>query len=439
MSTHLHWFRKDLRLADNTALRKAIEHADSVVPCFIFPAGPGAQALGTGARAWLDRSLVSLDASLKERGSALVVRSGEAATEIERLVRESGATAVHCQRDWAPSALAEEEAVARRLSELGVALHVSPGQLLVAPDAITTSSGGSYHVFTPFLRTWRARVMPIPVQTPDEIPAPPLMPASSGPLSSLPGGPDIDRWWVPGEQSAQIRLHDFVHGALADYDVMHDRPDIDGTSALSMRLAWGELSPAQVFHAVHASDLPSAESFIRQLGWREFSYHVMHHFPRLGTVSMHQRFDAFPWAEDPKGLAAWKAGRTGFALVDAGMRQLLATGWIHNRARMVCASFLVKDLLIDWREGEKHFRERLIDHDEAVNAFNWQWIAGSGADAAPYFRIFNPTTQAKKFDPAGEYVRMWAPDWSTTEAIIDHAQARERALAARSQLDDQRI
>jgi deoxyribodipyrimidine photo-lyase len=285
------------------------------------------------------------------------------------------------------------------------------------------------------------------------------MPASAGPVSPRSGTPDVLRWWDVGEQAAQARLARFAGEALCDYATQRDRPDLRGTSELSPSLAWGEISPAQVVaHVLKVSGQEQAGQFLRQLAWREFSHHVMHHFPRTLDEPLRERFATFPWSTDEAGVLAWRAGETGYPLVDAGMRQLTATGWIHNRVRLVCASFLTKHLLQPWQSGEAHFEARLADYDPATNAFNWQWVAGSGADAAPYFRVFNPTLQGTRFDPDGSYIRTWVPElkglparWIHQPAsaphdvltvagvrlgdnyprpIIDHVEARARALAA---------
>jgi deoxyribodipyrimidine photo-lyase len=267
----------------------------------------------------------------------------------------------------------------------------------------------------------------------------------------------VSRWWEVGEQPAHRRLAAFVAEHIASYDRDRDHPDIAGTSELSPHLAWGELSPAQVVHAA-ASAGHIAEPFIRQLAWREFAYHVLHHHPETVDTPLNAKFAGFPWAQEESLFAAWRAGATGYPLVDAGMRQLAATGWMHNRVRLVCGSFLTKHLLQPWQTGEAHFRERLVDYDVAANVFNWQWIAGCGADAAPYFRIFNPSLQGERFDQDGGYVRRWVPElarleskwvhspWRAPQAvlesagvalgtsypapIVDHSEARARALAA---------
>ena len=357
--------------------------------------------------------------------------------------------------------MAVEESVRRRLNEQGVELHAIEGQLLVAPGELLTSDGAPYRVFTPFFRAWmRAFDRVGPTGTPDRIPAPPFPPVSAGPSSPPVGAADIARWWTPGESAARARLAEFVAGALAGYDVDRDHPAVRGTSELSPRLAWGELSAREAVAAALEAGEEAALPFVRQLAWREFAYHVVHACPTALEHPIDPRFERFDWCADADGLAAWRVGRTGFPLVDAGMRQLVATGWMHNRVRLVCASFLTKDLLVPWQHGEEYFSDRLVDFDPVLNAFNWQWVAGCGTDASPYFRIFNPTLQGTRFDPDGTYVRRWVPElaglpskWihrpnkapaSVLEAagvtlgetyphpLIDHAEARARALSAYS-------
>lgn len=479
------WFRRDLRLADNPALAAALARGGAVVPAV---ADAAALALGPAAHAWRAHSLRALDAELRQRGSRLVVRAESAAAAISALALAVGARAVVCARDWTPTSLAEETAVARALADAGVALEVHEGQLLLAPPAIETASGGPYRVFTPYHRAWMRMVDPAslgalgapepgsapgpaPESAPARIAAPERWPDSAPLPEPDPAAPDVAAWWTPGEAGAARRLAAFVREHAATYAEGHDRADLDATSRLSPHLAWGELSPRQVVAAVSAAGgapalgspaasgpADAAAPFIRQLAWREFAYHVLHHFPELPEKPFRPAFAQMPWADDPAGLEAWRAGRTGFPLVDAGMRELATTGWMHNRARLVAGSFLAKHLLLPWQLGESWFAERLVDADLALNAFNWQWVAGSGADAAPYFRIFNPMLQGAKVDPDGAYVRRWIPELAEMPAlwihrpheapeavvsaagvvlgetyprpIVDHAEARARALAA---------
>lgn len=427
----LMWFRRDLRLADNLALVRCLERSRTVVPVAVEPPAYGP---GTAALAWRSQSLTALDVALGLRGSRLVIRETPAPDTLVRLAGEAGASAVFCTRSWDPASIAEETEVAAACAEAGIEFVASESAYLVPPGELHTGEGRPYRVFTPFFRAWERIVDAYrePVQTaPASIPGPAVFPAS---LKRRSAASRVDRWWTPGEGGAEARLMRFVHDRLLEYDNDRNRPDTDGTSELSPHLAAGELSPRQVIEAVRQSGASEEEArpFVRQLAWREFSAHVMNAAPDLAERPLRREFEAFPWRVDPGALEAWEEGRTGFPLVDAGMRQLAETGWMHNRVRLVAASVLVKDLLVPWQRGERVFRERLVDYDPASNAFNWQWVAGSGADAAPYFRIFNPELQAAKFDPDGAYVRRWLGENAEKlqEPIVDHAEARARALSA---------
>jgi deoxyribodipyrimidine photo-lyase len=459
--TSIVWFRRDLRLADNDALAGALAAADTVVPIWAAP-----HPAGSGEDHWLAHSLRALDTDLSERGSNLTTRTGPAAIALVTLAREHAVRSVHCTRVWTPEGLAEEREVASALETEGVRLVVTEGSFLVPPDALKTGTGGPYRVFTPYFRSWEQVWGPSePQDAPLSVPGPGTITASD-PLPDRRGGaPDTARWWTPGEAGAHARLATFVDEALADYAEERDLPSLDSTSRLSPHLAFGEISPRQIVAAVTRSGLPAevTRPFVRQLSWREFAAHVLHHHPHMLTEPLRPEFAAMPWRDDPDAFAAWREGRTGYPLVDAGMRQLAATGWMHNRVRLVAASFLTKHLLLPWQAGERFFAEMLIDFDVASNVFNWQWVAGCGADAAPYFRIFNPTLQAARFDPDGKYIRRWVPElehvparwiaepWRMSPAeaaeaegvragidypapIVEHREARERALAAYSAL-----
>jgi deoxyribodipyrimidine photo-lyase len=457
--TAIAWFRRDLRLADNPALTHALSHAERIAPAYVTddfastraadaastrPGSGAALTPGAASRAWLARSLDAFQASLAERGAGLTRLAGPSAVALPAFAAECGASLVTCTRDWSPAGLAEETAVRESLSAAGVELYVAESQLLVTPDVVRTGGGTPYAVFTPFSRAWTMSWEP---STP--LAAPARIAWAADAVDTADGGThaesaaaglalplDIAAHWSPGEAGAQARLAAFSAERIAEYDRTRDLPAIEGTSELSAHLAFGELSPRQVVASVlAASSEADAWPYLRQLAWREFAYHVLHAHPDTQSMPLKPRFARFPWRDDVAGTQAWLDGRTGFPLVDAGMRQLAETGWMHNRVRLVAASFLVKDLLVPWQTGEAAFRERLVDYDPAANAFNWQWVAGSGADAAPYFRIFNPSTQAKRFDPLGEYVRRWIPELDTAEypaPIVDHAEARTRALAALS-------
>lgn len=450
------WFRNDLRLGDNPALNTALKSSERTVCVYLNDSGHEAH----GAEAWRARSLAQLDSDLRDKGASLVFRSGDPAQALAALARECGASSVHCSRDWTPGGRELERVAAASLADSGVELVSHTGAYLVDPDALLTRSGGPYRVFSPFFRAWRLACRDaVPFEPPDRIASPPLTPPTAGPHSKPVGGPDVERWWKTGETAALERRDWFFSDALADYERARDRPDVDGTSRLSPHLAHGEVAVRQIAASVTPlAERPGWESYVRQLAWREFAAHVLCHFPETRTSSLRPEFDAFAWRDDTEALDAWEAGCTGYPIVDAGMRQLLVTGWMHNRVRLVCGSFLTKHLLIDWREGERYFRHRLVDYDQASNVFNWQWIAGAGADAAPYFRIFNPVLQGARFDPMGAYVKRWVPEldgldprwvhqpWmapahelsaagvtlgsSYPRPIVDHAEARIRALAA---------
>jgi len=437
--TAIAWFRRDLRLADNPSLTHALAHADTVAPVYVDDDPTTPFAPGAASRSWLERSLDALRVSLTSRGGALSRLDGPAAVTLPAVAASCGATLVTCTRDWSPAGMAEEAAVREALVAAGVELFVAESQLLVDPDGPRTGSGNPYSVFTPYSRAWTAAWRPS-----DPLPEPARIGVARTVVGHAPGAAttrsgtslplDLDTRWTPGELGAQQRLAAFSARCVRDYDHDRDFPAVAGTSELSAHLAFGEVSPRQVVAAVLGDSEESvAGPFIRQIAWREFSYHVLVAHPATQAKPLRREFAMFPWRDDSAGTQAWIEGRTGFPLVDAGMRQLAETGWMHNRVRLVAASFLVKDLLVPWQTGEAVFRDRLVDYDPAANAFNWQWVAGSGADAAPYFRVFNPSTQARRFDPLGADVRRWWPERGTpedAEPIVDHAEARVRALAA---------
>lgn len=437
-SPSLVWFRDDLRLADNPALRAATDRGEPVVAVFVLDeVSPGIRPLGGAARWWLHHSLAELGERLREKGSVLVLRRGAAAEVVPALAREIGAGAVFWNRRYGGPERTVDAAIKEELRADGVEVASFAGSLLYEPWTVRTGAGTPYGVFTPFWNACRQLPAPrAPLPEPRTLAGPASAPASDdlADWELLPTRPDwaagLRERWTPGEVGARARLREFLGEDAADYDRARDEPAAGATSLLSPRLRWGELSPFQVWHAAVGSDEPVG-GFLSELGWREFAWHTLFHFPDLATKNLRSAFDAFPWPPlRPTHLRAWQCGETGIALVDAGMRELWATGFMHNRVRMVVASFLVKNLLIDWRRGEEWFWDTLVDADAANNPFNWQWVAGSGADAAPYFRIFNPELQAKKFDADGRYVKEWAPESAAREPIVDLAASRKAALAA---------
>jgi deoxyribodipyrimidine photo-lyase len=466
------WFRDDLRLSDHPALHAAAATGTPVICLCVFdqPGTANARPLGGAARWWLAQSLRALQASLQAIGSSLVLRQGPTAKIIAGLAQQTGASGVFWNEIAQAPCQALADQVAGRLKEIGVASQRFPGDLLVAPVELRNKEGRGLRVFTPFWKRVQALGDPAkPLPAPKALrPAPDL---ASDPIESWGLEPSRPDWagglrasWNPGEKSAQARLGAFLKKHVAGYSGDRDRPDRAGTSGLSPHLRFGEISPRQVWYAARFAAAErhaltdDTDKFLSELGWREFCRHLLFDVPDLATRNLQPSFDAFPWRHDGNALAAWQHGRTGYPIVDAGMRQLWHTGVMHNRVRMVVASFLVKHLLIDWREGEKWFWDTLVDADAGSNPANWQWVAGSGADAAPYFRVFNPILQGEKFDPDGAYVRRWVPElgalpdglihqpWRAAPLelasagvelgktypwpIVDHKAGRERALAA---------
>ncbi|WP_136709261.1 deoxyribodipyrimidine photo-lyase [Agromyces sp. H66] len=436
------WFRDDLRVADHPALAAAALRGDPVVCVYVLDEeSPGVRALGGAAKWWLHGSLTALSASLEGIGGTLVLRRGAAAGVIRSLVDETGAGAVFWNRRYGGAERELDTALKAELAGRGIDARSFAASLLFEPWTIRTGQGTPFSVFTPFWRACTAAPAPRhPLPPPETIEGTDAAGDVLDDWGLLPTRPDwaegLRRTWTPGADAAHARLEEFIADDLDGYDEGRDRPALAATSRLSPHLRWGELSPYQVWHAVRERRAGGggAARFLAELGWREFAWHVLFHAPDLATRNWRPEFDAFPWPPlDEAALRAWQRGRTGVPLVDAGMRELWATGAMHNRVRMVVASFLTKNLLIDWRRGEEWFWDTLVDADAAANAFNWQWVAGSGADAAPYFRVFNPELQATKFDPRGEYVRRWVTEVGTDaypEPIVDLRESRAAALAA---------
>jgi deoxyribodipyrimidine photo-lyase len=430
------WFRQDLRLSDNPALAAAIEHGGPIIPVYIWaPEEEGAWPPGAASKWWLARSLAALQSGLENRGSRLIVRRGPSGEALARLAAETGVAAVFWNRRYEPAAIARDKQVTSSLRARGLVAQSFHGSLLFEPWTVANRAGQPYRVFTAFWRECMKRSIPAAVaDAPPRLPAPQPWPSSLA-IADLQLEPTID-WagglreaWQPGEAGAIRQLQFFAEESAAHYQTARDRPDIAGTSRLSPHLHFGEIGPAQIWRAA-----PASQPYLRQLVWREFAYHLLYHFPESVDQPLRPEFAKFPWKSDPQLFRAWTRGKTGYPFVDAGMRELWRTGWMHNRVRMVVASFLVKHLLIGWQEGAAWFWDTLVDADLANNTLGWQWVAGCGADAAPYFRIFNPSLQAAKFDPGGVYVRRWAPDSATLAPIVNHDEARRRALAALGKL-----
>jgi deoxyribodipyrimidine photo-lyase len=456
--TQIIWFRRDLRLSDQAALMAAVESGEAVIPIFILDdETPKHRRMGGASRWWLHHSLAALDADLQKLGSRLILRRGNVCDVLPALVAEVGATAVHCIRHYEPWWRNAERALAERINL--VRYH---GNYLMPMGSVKTGSGGDFKIYTPFWRALSAHMPPpAPLAAPESIVAPDSWPDSDTlhDWGLLPTQPDwaggMRDMWTPGEQGAHERLEDFLPRANR-YDEDRNFPSIKGTSFLSPHLHFGEITPSQCWHAAMLAG-GSVEVFLKELVWREYSQNVITQFPDYGVKNARDAFDAFLWRDvnDPQVAAelnAWQQGRTGYPIVDAGMRELWATGWMHNRVRMIAASFLIKHLLIDWRVGEQWFWDTLVDADYGSNATNWQWTAGTGVDSNMFVRIMAPLSQSEKFD-ATAYIRKWVPELAALDnpyihdpeefgrrpkgypaKVVGHREARERALSAYSKI-----
>jgi deoxyribodipyrimidine photo-lyase len=461
------WFRSDLRLADNPALAAAIATGLPLIPVFIWaPEEEAPWPPGSASQWWLHQSLTRLQNDLKKLGSTLIIRRGPTADTLFSIAAESNAQSVFWNRRYEPAIIARDSDLKVRIQEKGIIAESFNGSLLFEPWTIRNSAGKPFQVFTSFYKACLASTPPSePIEAPSQLMSLKTY-SKSVSVDELALEPKID-WaggiregWNPGEEGAIAMLNAFARESLRPYADERNRPDHVGTSRLSPHLHFGEISPRQIWHTL--SSLPKSDTYLRQLIWREFAFYLLYHYPSTPAHSFRPEFNHFPWYFDAKKLKAWTRGLTGYPLVDAGMRQLWHTGWMHNRVRMVTASFLVKHLLIAWQEGAAWFWDTLVDADLANNTMGWQWVAGCGCDPAPYFRIFNPVLQGEKFDPEGNYVRRWIPElvgmsakyihspWAAplsvlSEAgvklgktyplpIVDHAKARAEALAAFAEL-----
>jgi deoxyribodipyrimidine photo-lyase len=470
------WFRRDLRLDDNPALAAAAARGP-VVPLFIWaPDEERPWEPGAASRWWLHHSLTRFAEALAAKGVPLLIRRGPSLATLRSVAEEFAVTHVAWNRCYEPAIVARDTAIKKAIADDGLEAESFNGGLLYEPVRVKTKQGNPYQVFTPFWKSLLAGDEPdtprpppkaIVAATPVGRQRPPSLSVDDlGLLPTIDWDGTMRKTWTPGEAGGAKALSHFLQAGLHDYGHERDRPDHEGTSRLSPHLHFGEVSPRRAWHAAReaAGGKPvaeltgSPEVFLREIGWREFASHLLFHFPHTADAPLREQYARFPWVRDPVGLRAWERWQTGFPVVDAGMRQLWQTGWMHNRVRMIVASFLVKDLRISWHAGAKWFWDTLVDADLAANTLGWQWAAGCGADAAPYFRIFNPTSQGKKFDPEGSYVRQYVPELAKLpasvihqpevvaasqlatagitigdtypEPIVDHAQARKDALAA---------
>ncbi|WP_112182413.1 cryptochrome/photolyase family protein [Paraliobacillus zengyii] len=471
--TMIVWFRKDLRLQDNMALYEAAKE-DNVILVYIHAPDEEDMGMGSAESWWLHHSLKALQQELKTYHVPLILRKGPTQETLQRIIEETQADGIFFTKRYEPQISERDQQISNVLAEQGISVQTFHSNLLFTPGTVRNKQDNVYKVFTPFLKQARQQIVEKPVPKPKRINS--KLPSDFvvgeleelGLLSDYPWSDKFNHYWTPGENGAYTKWKDFLLDAIEQYDDQRDIPSKEGVSKLSPHLAWGEISPRSIWYqSKEKLDMVSKEegdrykqieSYLRQVVWRDFAYHQLVSYPYVINQPLKDEFKAFPWLKNTEALDRWKSGMTGYPLIDAGMRELWETGWMHNRIRMITASFLVKHLLIHWLEGAAWFRDTLIDHDLANNTMGWQWVAGSGYDASPYFRVFNPILQGEKFDKDGEYVRKWIPEiadlpnkyifspWTAPEKvltqlgiklgqtypehIVDHKAARERALVA---------
>ena len=472
------WFREDLRLSDNPALHAAVSSGRPLVLLYILDEQTkGLRPLGGASKWWLDKSLRALAADIKQAGAQLTLRSGQSADVLDTVIEETGAETIFWNRRYDQPERDLDAAIKEDLTQRGLDVSSHNARLLNEPWQVETNAGGYYKVFTPYWRAARNHFVARDTYGRHKTLSGPKHESESLDDWGLhPSSPDWSTGfddWTPGEDGAIARLTDFLDGPINGYKEDRNRPDLDmSTSGLSPHLRFGEIGPLQIWRAVHAGmeagTIPEKDghTFLSEIGWREFSHTLLFYNPALASENYNDSFEFMPWRKDKNAFDAWTKGQTGYPMVDAGMRQLWQTGWMHNRVRMIVASFLTKHLLLPWQDGEAWFWDTLVDADPANNAASWQWTAGSGADAAPYFRVFNPISQGSKFDETGAYVRRFCPElkdlpdkylhapWEASEEIlnksgiqlgktypkpiVDHSGARQRALDAYDTLKEKR-
>lgn len=429
------WFRQDLRLKNNLALQAALGSSKTIVPLYILDDRKREHSLGGASKWWLHHSLLALSKTIEERGAKLILRKGNPLEIIPEFLQKNSIEAIYWNRHYEPSAIIDEASLAKILQELNIKVYSFKGNLLLEPWEIKNKQGGFYKVFTPFSHALEHEVSLKPLfSAPKQLPMDTKKYASDNIFDwrLCPTHPNwalgFEEYWKPGELNAGLHLQGFLENQLEFYASKRDYPGERGTSHLSPYLHFGEISIREIFQSIqqlkeHIKNAKYSESvaiFIKELFWREFAYYILYHRPDSLENSLRSEFNAFPWSYNRAHYKAWQKGLTGYPIIDAGMRELYHIGWMHNRLRMITGSFLVKNLLLPWRWGAKWFEDTLVDADLANNTLGWQWVAGSGVDAAPFFRIFNPTTQGKKFDPLGKYIRKWVPELSSLEDKYIH-------------------